>query len=74
LQFKASSGNDQSKMDWRYGSSGRASALQVQSPEFTLESHPKKPTKTKQKPTGLEMWLKVAVLALQVQGPKFKPQ
>jgi hypothetical protein len=29
----------QIKMDWRYGSSSREPALQVQSPEFKLESH-----------------------------------
>jgi hypothetical protein len=36
--------NNQSKMDWRCDSSGRAPALQVQSPEFKAQSH----LKTKQ--------------------------
>jgi hypothetical protein len=34
-------------MDGRYGSSGREPTLQVQSPEFKLQSHPKQ-NKTKQ--------------------------
>jgi hypothetical protein len=34
--------NNQSKIDWRYGSSSRVPALQVWSPEFTLQSHQKK--------------------------------
>jgi hypothetical protein len=31
--------NSQIKMNWRFGSSGRMSALQMQSPEFKLQSH-----------------------------------
>jgi hypothetical protein len=46
-QFKAGpsrppSLNNQSKMDWRCGSSGRVPAWQVQSPEIQLQSHQKK--------------------------------
>jgi hypothetical protein len=33
--------NKQSWMDWRCGSSGRAPALQMQSPEFKNQSHQK---------------------------------
>jgi hypothetical protein len=33
--------NNQSKMNWRYGSSSRAPALQAWSPEFKLQSHKK---------------------------------
>jgi hypothetical protein len=43
--------NNQSKMDWRCGSSGRAPALQVQSPEFKFtHTH----THTQTKPSFLE--------------------
>jgi hypothetical protein len=34
--------NDQSKVDWRCGSSGRTPALQVWSPEFKTKSYWKK--------------------------------
>jgi hypothetical protein len=34
--------NNQSNMDWRYGSSGNLSSLQDQSPEFKPQSHQKK--------------------------------
>jgi hypothetical protein len=46
IQFQASQGkafptlhlqNNQTKMEWRYGSSGRKPALQVQSPGFKLQ-------------------------------------
>jgi hypothetical protein len=33
---------NQNKMDWRCGSYGRVAVLQVQSPEFKLQSHQKK--------------------------------
>jgi hypothetical protein len=31
--------NNQSQMDWRYGSRNRVPALQAQSPEFKSQSH-----------------------------------
>jgi hypothetical protein len=34
--------NNQSKMDWRCGSRGRAPALQTQSPDFKTQTHQKK--------------------------------
>jgi hypothetical protein len=37
--------NNQSKMDWRYGSSGRTPALQVQSPEFKPHFYERKKEK-----------------------------
>jgi hypothetical protein len=37
--------NDQSKMDWRCSSSGRAWALQTRSPEFKPQFHQKKKKK-----------------------------
>jgi hypothetical protein len=39
--------NNQSKMDWRCGSSGRGPVLQVQSPELKPQSHQKKKKKAK---------------------------
>jgi hypothetical protein len=49
LKFEASPGkrvheipqNNQSKIDWRCGSSGRAPALQAQTSVFTSQSHQK---------------------------------
>jgi hypothetical protein len=40
--------NNQSKMDWRCGSSDRIPALQAQSPEFKPQSHQKKRKKRKE--------------------------
>jgi hypothetical protein len=37
--------NNQSKKDWRCGSTGKAPALHVQSPEFKLQSQKKKKRK-----------------------------
>jgi hypothetical protein len=39
--------NNQSKMDWRCGSSSKAPDLQARSPEFKLQSHQKIKTTTK---------------------------
>jgi hypothetical protein len=44
IALKTPSPNNQSKMDWRSDSRGGAPALQVQSPEFKLQSHTKKKT------------------------------
>jgi hypothetical protein len=38
--------NNQRKIDWRYGSSSRVPALQMQSPKFKPQSHSKQKTKT----------------------------
>jgi hypothetical protein len=47
-------------MDWCHGSSGREPALQAQSPEFKLQSHKKKNTKT----TKLGVVTNTVILAL----------
>jgi hypothetical protein len=47
-------------MDWRYGSSYRATALQVQSPQFKSQTHQKNKensTKGKEHLLGLEVKL-----------------
>jgi hypothetical protein len=41
--------NNQSKIDWRCGSTGRAPALQVQSPELKPQSNQKKKKKCPKK-------------------------
>jgi hypothetical protein len=38
--------NNQSKMDWRFGSSSRVPTLQVWSPEFKWQSHQNKKSRT----------------------------
>jgi hypothetical protein len=40
------------RVGWRYGSSGRVPALQVQSPEFKTHLHSTKITTTKKWPGG----------------------
>jgi hypothetical protein len=45
--------NNQSKMDWRYGSSGKVPALQAQSPK--LSSRPTKKLKLKKSSPGLKV-------------------
>jgi hypothetical protein len=45
--------NNQSKMGWRCGSIGRTPVLQVQSPEFTPQSHQIKKKKKKKSWWGM---------------------
>jgi hypothetical protein len=46
--------NNQSKMNWRCGSSGGAPSLQVQSPEFKPQSHVKKEKKKKKRDSEVQ--------------------
>jgi hypothetical protein len=49
--------NNQSKLDWRHGSSGRVPSLQAQSTEFKPQSHQKKEEKSHKKKNDHFLWI-----------------